>query len=168
MYLAMSGDITIGPSMSSPPPLQQALEKIKARDWPQAEALIRQALASTPNHPKALWMLGDCLNEQGRFTEAADAYRAVAKLDPKLPVHNNLGYALLSVGDIPGAIAAWTIAAQRDPNNPVIACNLGGAHQSAGAYNDAITWLRRALAIDPNDVQSLVNLAASLQALYQF
>lgn len=63
--------------------LAQAEEKKTEKKWPQAETLVKKAIALDPANAKAYFLLGHVVEKIGRLWEAADAYRKAIYLDPR-------------------------------------------------------------------------------------
>lgn len=59
----------------------RATQEKQAGRWDAAAREYRRALALDPTHWDALYYLGNCLIEQGRFQDAYEAYRRLSKSD---------------------------------------------------------------------------------------
>ena len=76
------------------------------------------------------------------------------------PTLNNLGNALLAVGDYRGALAAYRRAAAALPApNSIVLRNIGIALYEAGDLDDAMSKFRDALRVDPRDPVAMVWIA---------
>src|SRR6202051_1162734 len=72
--------------------LQQALDFLNKNDLTRAEATLTQVLASAPEEPDALQLMGVLRRAQGFMPDAEDFYRRSLAVRPNQPqVHNNLG-----------------------------------------------------------------------------
>ena len=77
--------------------LRLATQAMDAHDYPAAVGHFRAALKTNPRDTKILSSLGLCLAGAGNFTEAAEQFRTLVKLEPGVAAHHyNLGLALLS------------------------------------------------------------------------
>lgn len=74
---------------------QATLALIQGVNAPSAEGPVRRALQLDPSYVEAWNWLGNALNSQGRYPEAAAAYERAIELDPfwHPPVHNLVGTA---------------------------------------------------------------------------
>ena len=63
--------------------LRVAAKAMDARDYPTAVRHFREALKTDPRNTKILGSLGLCLAGVGSFSEAAEQFRALVKLEKK-------------------------------------------------------------------------------------
>lgn len=144
-----------------------------APDWDDAIAALRSGLsasATTVAQPEssraeAYNVLGRLLGQAGApASDVAAAFREATKLRPAYPeAHNNLGLVLIQAGDDPNGIAALREAVRLDPEYAEARANLGAA-LTATDPEDAIRELERAVALAPNSVKALFNLATAYAA----
>ena len=88
--------------------LQQARENGTLDSYPKAERMFRLVLKWTPDSYPAGVALGSVLVSQHRFREAAALSGKLTSEYPKEPpAHGVLGDALLEIGDLDGAAAAY-------------------------------------------------------------
>ncbi|MGD9968809.1 MAG: sulfotransferase [Hyphomonadaceae bacterium] len=80
----------------------------------QAQEILRL----DANEPRAHFVLGHALAHMGRHTEAADALRRAAELDPQGPAWRALGDQLTLVGDAVGADAAYAQSIRASVHDP--------------------------------------------------
>jgi hypothetical protein len=78
------------------------------------------------------------------------------------------GYALQQAGNIPGAEANYRYVLERDPDNLVCNNLMGMLCRLSRRYEEAITYIARAIAIDPNDAKSHANLGQALLILGRY
>ena len=96
----------------------------------------------------------------GRLADAAALYERLLQLDDTLAeVHNNLGVALVALGDVERALAHYDRAIELSPGLASVYDNRGLALQTRGALAEAITCHERAVALDPKSAQAQLNLA---------
>ncbi|HUQ92418.1 MAG TPA: tetratricopeptide repeat protein, partial [Bryobacteraceae bacterium] len=75
--------------------LRVAAQAMESRDYPTAVRHFRAALKTDPRNTKILSSLGLCLAGAGSFTEAAEQFQTLARLEPGIAAHHyNLGLAL--------------------------------------------------------------------------
>jgi tetratricopeptide (TPR) repeat protein len=101
----------------------------KCGDRVGAWGRLRWALAREPEHPEALNMRGILLHQEGRFSEAVQAFEQ-AEAVGHLAASSNRGNCLLDMGRMEEALGAHALAVARDPKHP-------GAR-----YNLALTQIR--------------------------
>jgi tetratricopeptide (TPR) repeat protein len=102
---------------------------------PEAEGLIEAA---------------DVLRSQGRVAESVPLYRQALAIQPHYTAaHNNLGNALLQLGEFAPAAAAYRLALAESPENADIHCNLGNALRQLGELPEALLESERAIALNP-------------------
>ena len=103
---------------------------------------------------------GLALVERSEFAQAEPKFRSALEADPWLgAAHANLGVTLLQLGKY--YEAAWELqyASQLMPHASAPRTNLGILFEQTGRYTDAESQLRDALALDPEDVEIIGQLA---------
>jgi tetratricopeptide (TPR) repeat protein len=100
-------------------------------------------------------LLGDALMEQGKLTEAVDAYQKMADLKPSMPVYARVAHIRWLKGDLAGAIEAAEEAIEssnpRDVEPLAWATNrLARYRWQEGNEASALTLVGRALELVPN------------------
>lgn len=108
------------------------------------------AAAASPQSTTDLVTLGQTLESQGRYAEAAEVYRDAVTQDPDDAVRLRLAFALLRSDQ---AAQAATVAGQvagRDPHDSQALLLLGLAQRAEGSAQAGAT-LRRFLQVAPND-----------------
>jgi tetratricopeptide (TPR) repeat protein len=117
---------------------------------------------STARHDGATepFHLGNALSRQGRFVEAAAAYRRALELRPDhAQTYNNLGAALLEVGALGAAAAAYRHAIALKPDHAKAHYNLGLVLQIQGDLDEAAQRFRQAIALKPDYAKAHYSLA---------
>ena len=110
--------------------LTRGQHALARRDFPAAEALLREALARDPDYAHVHMYLAHALAEQERLAEAEAALARAMALAPGIfvfPLH--LGIVRLDAGDTGGARLALESAARLAPDNPLVA-----------GYLDLVAW----------------------------
>jgi tetratricopeptide (TPR) repeat protein len=130
----------------------------------EAEAAYRAILASQPDHPHALHLLGTLAYQTGHLEPAADLFlRAAASHPEPADCHGNRGVALAGLGRLNEAIAAYRQALALRPRFPEALNNLGSALQQSGCPDQAIECYQQALAIRPDYPEAQNNLGNALR-----
>jgi tetratricopeptide (TPR) repeat protein len=90
------------------------------------------------------------------------------QLDPQLPeARNNLGNALLELGQYEDAAGSYRLALRVKPDDVRILCNLGNAERLLGQFDQAIASTRRAIALNPAAALAHNSLGRILAAVGQ-
>ena len=106
----------------------------------------------------------DVLRKLDRHEQAVAAYREAVRLQPEFPsARNNLGNALVAVGDWAGAEEQFVIAVRQDPAYPDAHCNLGLVRLRQGRADEAAACFRRALELEPGHARAAALLARLAQ-----
>jgi len=125
---------------------------------PEAESAYRRAVALNPRAAQAWNNLGNILKNSfktERRQEALECYRRAIAANPGYAnAHNNLGHALDSIqGDKAGAEESFRAAIAYDPNYLQAHLNLADILERSGRPDEALTSLRQALVLQPNNFQ---------------
>lgn len=100
-------------------PMHWANLGLAQRDLKHCQSALQtfdMALALAPDYEPAWNEKANVLYDLGRYDEALPLYRRALSLNPhRAVVHHNLGMCLNALGEIAGAMAAFTEALQRDP-----------------------------------------------------
>lgn len=155
---------------------QQALERHRAGDAPEAAELYRAVLAASPDHVPALSNLGAALRDLGRAAEALRCYdQALARRPDHAPTWNNRGVALIDLGHHDAALSSFDRALALQPAYPDALNNrgralagLGRTPGDAGTASAALAALDRALALDPGHAETWDNRGLLLFELGRF
>jgi Flp pilus assembly protein TadD len=136
------------------------LEQFRALDVVDSE--IRKNLRILGNDSddhEARAMLGLLYARQGRWAEAAEAYRHAVSLAPdSARYHNNLGNYYVRTGDLDAGIGAYQQSLTVDPQYSKAAYNLGVALVRAQRFEAAEAALERALAGDRESTDTYYHL----------
>jgi TolB-like protein/Tfp pilus assembly protein PilF len=136
-----------------------------------------QATAQDPDFVLA-WarlthVLSGIARDSGSPTDAAQAKSALdhaLALAPDSPdVRMAQGWYLDYVNkDLDGAMTAFSAVAGSQPNNAQALLAIGAMHAHKGQWKDALGFLRRAVALAPQDKGSLQELVTAYQALHRY
>lgn len=92
-----------------------------------------------------------------------------AYIDPaKAEVERTKGNELYKNGDFPGAVAAFTEAIKRDPNDPRGYSNRASAYTKLAALPEALKDSEEAIKVDPKFVKGYIRKANVLYAMKEF
>jgi Flp pilus assembly protein TadD len=112
---------------------------------PEAEGLLREAVARDPGLWQAHNLLGLLYEREGQTAKAVSAYYAALAIRPaEGSVANNLGVALLASGNAEAAVLAFRRALETGRTDPRIQNNLGLALARLGRDEEALAAFQRA------------------------
>ncbi|MGP0071799.1 MAG: tetratricopeptide repeat protein [Bryobacteraceae bacterium] len=125
------------------------------RQFPQAEAVLRRAIALAPDEPVAWGTLGWVLWQQDKGAEArADLERALA-LDPELPeLHNNLANVEWGTGDQAAAEQHFREALRIEPGVAEWRLNLARVLATRGEIPEARFQFEQAIRLKPDSAEA--------------
>ena len=150
---AQSGDVNLDR-------LSEAVQAINAERFPRAEQLLNSVLATLPNDPDALNLLGVVRAKQDRKTEAERLFRrALASSPSHLGAHINLGELLTTTNRSAEALPILISAHKLAPARSDISLKLAMLYADKRDYQQAVQILEEALANNPDDVTTLRALA---------
>jgi choline-sulfatase len=131
--------------------LEEARHQAQRRHWPAAEAIVRQILATLPNHVAARNVLGLALVRQRKYVEARAAYtQSLATDASQYRIHANLGSLSLLEQHLDEADRSFARALELNPRFTEAMLNRGLIASLRGDQAGAEAWYRRADAVDPN------------------
>lgn len=114
---------------------------------------------------KQLYLMGEALRAQGRFSEAIEALEASAEKAPsKIDIYLALGWCRKRTGRLDLAVEALEKALEVDPNAPILHYNLACYWTLAGDKAHALSYLGEALRRD-GDYRELINSETDFDAL---
>lgn len=124
-----------------------------SQNYKEAEGLWQRASAYGPTkHFRTYQSLGTALYHQGKWGEAADAYRqSLAQFPHNARVHYMLGRSLSNAGDTQAALPHFQTAVSLNPLRVEFHLGLGEALSNAGDAKAAIAALEKAHSMTPDD-----------------
>ena len=130
--------------------------KERAKDWPGAEADLRQALALSPDEPVVLNYLGYSLLDRGlKPEESRQLIEKAAALRPgDGGIIDSLGWSQYVQGRYAEAVVTLERASELEPSDPTVTDHLGDAYWQTGRRIEARFRWQAALAMDPSDDQA--------------
>jgi tetratricopeptide (TPR) repeat protein len=130
----------------------------------EAVVLLRQVLASAPDHAEALEKLGIISFQLGEPRAAEEMLRRSVAARPECESGwNNLGVILEARGDFAEAEACYGRAIALNPQRGALHFNRGNALRSLGRWAEAEASFRRCIALDPEHAHARHNLGALLK-----
>lgn len=130
----------------------------------EAEAVVREALASAPDHDLLVNLLGQIRLQRDDPAGALDHFDRAVSLDPDDPeYHANRGLALRTLGRLGEAEQAANEALRLDPASGSALAVLTLVAMNRGDWTAAEASARRALENDPDDRTAAHLLARVLQ-----
>mgnify|MGYP000001377824 CR=1 FL=1 len=131
-----------------------------AGGWRSAIDAARTALSLEPGHALAGQMLGDCLAQQHRYAEAAEAYAALETAGTQEPLamlrHASMLQALHRPQDaVPVVLRALAI----EPTLVTGHALLADALRELGLKREAVECMRTVLALEPMHLEALSHLS---------
>ena len=149
---------------ASAPRLEAAVAHHHAGRIGDAEAIYRQVLATDPENPDALHLLGVVALQRGNAQEAVDlASRSLANRPDDPNALNHLGEAYRMLGFLDEAKTCFEKTLALDSNYHQACNNLGNVYQAGGRLDIAMSWFQRALEISPDYADAHTNLGNALQ-----
>lgn len=153
--------------------IEQAQKAIDEKNWAAAEPVLKQMIAADPNRWEFYRALGNAQMSQGEYEDAVSSYQkgidtaqsVIAGTLPKDPKNPSMdpvkakagvgqmltmqGNSLLKLHKNPEAVAAFTKAAEIDPNPAVAYFNLCATQYNTGNTEGALAACDKAIAADP-------------------
>lgn len=160
--------ITTSPPDSAQLPslIVRCIEHLNRNEVSQADALLSQIVASHPDIPQALMLMGVVRIEQARHEEAESLLTRTLSISPGQPnVLFYLGNAHRGRNNLEGAIAAYRASLQQRPDFAEAQLALASALQAASRSSEAERLYRDFLQKVPDHAPALVGLGAALSAL---
>lgn len=124
---------------------------VKDERWPQAWAMVNDALNDTPEDPELLYLAGSILRAQGSIGMSLPMFAKALSKDqgqPNLWMH--YGATLHDLNQWDDAIKAFEIVMRMIPSDPMPPANIAAACSQKGQWRDAVNWADRALKLDPD------------------
>jgi len=149
-------------------PLQQAADHLRYGQWRDAEAVLRDWLATHPGDAQANYLLAVAVRGQQQFDEAAEYFHQAALADPTQAEYLQCwAGALCVLGQFASARQASQQALALERDCVPAYYHLGKAEQGLGNLAGAATAFRELLARAPEHVETHNDLATVLRATGQ-
>lgn len=132
----------------------------------KAAAQFEYAIALVPDDMNRISNLGAAYMMTGNFVAAANTYERALEIEPTNSTYSNLGMMHYYVGDYDAAIASLEKAVELVPSDHLAHSNLadalwvsGDKPAARGRYREAEALLQSAMAVNPNDPFTMMDLA---------
>ncbi|MGB6470107.1 MAG: protein kinase [Candidatus Acidiferrales bacterium] len=140
---------------------------IQSGNGAKAIEALQKAVQLNPYYWENLDHLGDAYYQLGDYGKALDAFKQVTVLEPDIDAgYENIATIYATQGQYAQSIPYYQKAIQIEPYFSTYS-NLGSAYFFAKRYQDAADAFQHAVQLNPNDTQTVVNLADSFRALGQ-
>lgn len=126
----------------------------------EAERVLRLALATRPDQVVLLDALGKLMEQQGRYRESIEYFRAIRAARPGLGIA--LGQVLLRQRRFSESEAVLRDLCARRPDSAETLFHLGNTLRVQRKFDEAVSSYRRALQLEPKYVDALCNLGITL------
>ena len=111
----------------------------------------------------------DALAENRQLSDAAEQYAEALKIDPKVAeAHNNLGFALMSMGRIQEAKTHYEQTLRLNPDYAEAHNNLANILRDQGRINEAMTHYAEAIRLKPDYANAFGNRGATYRQAGKF
>lgn len=125
---------------------------------------VALGLAKTNNTGEVHNLLGHVEEKRGDFVAAANDFESATHLDPSEDNFFDWGCEMLLHRTYEPAITIFEEAARRYPKSPRILIGLGLSLYSRGKYDDAVSDLMNAVALNPNDPRGYTFLSEAYES----
>jgi tetratricopeptide (TPR) repeat protein len=133
-------------------------------DLKSAQAAFEKVMAMDPAYADGPVNVARTRIQEGDVDTAIPLLEAALKLSPRLAkAHYFLGTALKTLGRYDEAIEHLAVAAEQYPRDRVVLNELGRVHFYQRRFDEAIAAFKRALAVDPEDLDAHYNLMLAYQ-----
>lgn len=152
------------------PPSPQAIQALTALltqgEFARCEEQARAMTSQFAGHPFGWSVLGVCLAQMGRFSEAIAPTQTAISLQPSnAGLATNLGNILNNLGRFEEAGACFRHVLALNPDDVMAHNNLGVALDNMGRLSEAEACFRRALELKHDFAHTYINLGSTLKDL---
>jgi len=135
-------------------------------DWAGAEEELKRAIELNPNSGDAYDIYGLMLSALGRYDEAIAMQQRAHVLDP-VAHRMDIATTLLRAGRYDEALRAITQTLEDDPHLALAHATAGWANLLNGMGDQGIAWLRKAVALSPDNTLYQAQLGQALAQVGQ-
>ena len=159
-------DITVMAFPAEASALDHVLPMLKAGKIAEAVPYLESLTKSAPANAAVLYNLGISYSELGQYDEAIIRLKRAVQLDPgHAHAWVGIGNAYHRMRKPEPALEAFEKAVKADPNDGYTRRNLGGMLIGFKRIDEAVTHLRKALDLLPDEPQAIFGLATALEQL---
>jgi tetratricopeptide (TPR) repeat protein len=138
-------------------------EQLALRNYDSAISIFKQEAEDEPGEAEPRYRLGMCYEEQGRLDAAQSEYRKALDIDrTRYDVRERLALCYLKAGMDLYAAELFLIVIAEQPGNELALFKLGVILQKQGKPDDAVSYYRRCLKLNPAHPRANHNLGAIL------
>lgn len=132
---------------------------MKQAFYGDAIPLLEEGLKIAPKRPNLLAALGESYFMMGRVEQAKQTFQTLIEVDPSATSYSFMGLWYRHEGQFDEAVKYFERGLKADPHNAACLYNLGYIATRQGRYDAGEKWLTEALAIQPDYVDALRELA---------
>jgi tetratricopeptide (TPR) repeat protein len=133
-------------------------------DLKAAQAAFLKVMEMDPAYPDGPVNVARTRIQEGEVDAAIPLLEQALKMSPRLAkAHYFLGTALKTLGRYDEAIEHLNVAAEQYPRDRVVLNEIGRVHFFQRRFDEAIAAFKRALAVDPEDLDAHYNLMLAYQ-----
>jgi tetratricopeptide (TPR) repeat protein len=156
-------------TLTLPEAVRRAHREYNAGRYDEAERLCRAILRTSPDHFRALHLLGAIQSQTARHADAVATYDRVVELRPShAEAHFNRGVSLQALKRYEEALASYDCALDLQPDYPEALTNRGVVLKELNRLNEALASYDRALALRPDHAEAHYNRGIALQQLKRY
>ena len=149
--------------------LDEAARLIEIEDYAQAGELLNAHLIDCPDDAQALYYAGNVLYESGKPTLAQALYEKADRASPgRWMIQTNIARCMADQHRYSQAKDIWLEVNDERPGDVLILNNLASAELQLGNPAGAVSWCKRALDVDPDNVKAHTNLGFAYLATYDY
>ena len=138
----------------------QAVMKVRERKFDEAEGLMTRTKGALGNFPPALLLQGVIAYERNNFQQAQTYLQDLLRVAPNHSLARRLYAAtLLRTGDPDGAIQAAKPLLEKNTQDGRLLALVASAYARKGEFDEAETYLQKAVAVDPDQSALKTQLA---------
>jgi tetratricopeptide (TPR) repeat protein len=147
----------------------QAIALHNAGRFEEAKAIYQTLLATTPDDPSLLNLMGNLSFQQGQWKEGITWMDKVIKLKPDYPnAHYDRALAYMKMGNSKEALSGFKNALNHDPHYTDALINCANALQSMNHYEDALVYYDDAIKLKPELANIYSGKGKALHELKRF
>jgi serine/threonine protein kinase/tetratricopeptide (TPR) repeat protein len=134
--------------------------------WADAEQTLHRVLKDRPNYWLAYNELGFLLDQEGKYQESIESFRAASLAAPRNSLAlSNLGGEYLQVGDFAEATECLKRSLTLKPDFDQAAANTSLALRYQGKYEEALPFAQKAVVLNPSDDANWLELGDCYSSL---
>jgi tetratricopeptide (TPR) repeat protein len=131
---------------------------VSAKNYIDAEVLLRKGLESYPNDPDLLLKLGNVLEKEGVLDQAREAYLSSAHAKKSAEPEYQAGMVALKLNEQDEAEKLFLDNNKDFPDHVPTLYQLGAIMAKQGKYDEAITYFQKITSLLPSEAEAYNNL----------